>query len=185
MELVAPAIAEVLARAIVADSSCLDLESPDDLAGVASRQSLEHLLARDRRRSGAAGRARAVLCLKNEGDPGVMLHAMMAVSQSTRIADLIFRPTDDSLVVLMKDADASAEPLVLQRIAAALPADIVAPPADASPLRLGFACGPRDGEYWSDLLNIAQHRAWRTPPAGERAPATVATDGQRGLPWTA
>ena len=185
IELVAPAIAEVLARAIVADSSCLDLESPADLAGVASRQSLEHLLARDRRRPEAAGRARAVLCLRNEGDPGVMLHAMMAVSQSTRIADLIFRPTDDSLVVLMKDADASAEPLVLQRIAAALPADIVAPPADASPLRLGFACGPRDGEYWSDLLNIAQHRAWRTPPAGERAPATVATDGQRGLPWTA
>ena len=126
-----------------------------------------------------------MLCLRNEDDPGVMLHAMMAVSQSTRIADLIFRPTDDSLVVLMKDADAAAESLVLQRIAAALPADIVPPPADASPLRVGFACGPRDGDYWSDLLSVAQHRAWRTPPAGEHAPATAATEGQRGLPWTA
>ena len=135
---------------------CLDLESPDDVAGVASRQSLEQLLARDRRRSGATGRARAVLCLKNEGDPGVMLHAMMAVSQSTRIADLIFRPTDDSLVVLMKDADASAEPLVLQRIAAALPADIVA----AAGRRLAAAPRVRVRPAGRRVLERpAQHRA--------------------------
>ena len=186
LELVAPAMAEVFARALESDASRLDLSPTDEQAGVASRRALDELLARDRRRSGANGRSRAVLCLKNAGDAGVMLHAMMAVSQSTRIADLIFRPTQDSLVVLMKDANAGAEPLVLQRIAAALPADIVPPPSDASPLRLGFACGPRDGDYWSDLLNIAQHRAWRTPPAGDHAPATaVATEGQRGLPWTA
>ena len=185
LELVGPSIAEVFARAIEADSSRLDLDPTDDLAGVASRRSLDELLTRDRRRSGAAGRARAVLCIKNDGDPGVMLHATMAVSQSTRIADLIFRPTPDSLVVLMKDADADAEPLVRQRITAALPADIVPPPSDDSPLRIGFACGPRDGEYWSDLLNIAQHRAWRTPPVGGQAPAKAVTEGQGGLPWTA
>ncbi|MFO7694699.1 MAG: HD domain-containing phosphohydrolase [Vicinamibacterales bacterium] len=184
LELVAPAIAEVLARAIDSDSSRLDLESPDDRAGVASRRSLEELLARDQRRSGLTGRSRAVLCLRNEGDPGVMLHATMAVSRSTRIADLIFRPTDDSLVVLMRDADAGAEPLVLQRLAAALPTDIAAPPSAASPLRFGFACGPRDGDSWSDLLNLAQHRAWRTPPAAGEAPVMADGSGQKGLPWT-
>jgi hypothetical protein len=126
-----------------------------------------------------------VLCVKNNGDPGVMLHAMMAVSHSTRIADLIFRPTEDSLVVLMKDADATAEGLLAQRIAAALPADILAPPLESSPLRLGFACSPRDGEYWSDLLSTAQHRAWRTPDATAAIEAVSAPHGQRGLPWKA
>jgi len=82
----------------------------------------------------------------------------------------------------MKDADASAEGLVLQRIAAALPAGIVAPPAEHSPLRLGFASGPRDGEYWSDLLRAAQRRAG-TAPGAAPAEAPAAIPAQRGLPW--
>ena len=180
LELVSAAVAEALERGLAHDRSSLDLFSARELSGVASRRSLDELLARDRRRATEAGRPRAVLCLKNDGDPGTMLHAMMAVSHSTRIADLIFRPTEDSLVVLMKDADAAAEDLVLKRIAAALPADIVAPPSEASPLRLGFACSPRDGDYWSELLNAAQHRAVRpdAAPAGAAAPLE-----QRGLPW--
>jgi hypothetical protein len=183
LELVSPAIAEALERALECDRSSGNLFPEPTLAGVASRRSLDALLARDRRRAAETGRSRAVLCVKNDGDPGVMLHAMMAVSHSTRIADLIFRPTEDSLVVLMKDADAAAETLVLQRIAAALPADIVAPPSEASLLRLGFACSPRDGDYWSDLLNAAQHRAWRVPVAPGEHPEPAATRGQRGLPW--
>jgi hypothetical protein len=126
-----------------------------------------------------------VLCLKNHGDPETMLHAMMAVSHSTRIADLIFRPTDDSLVVLMKDADAAAEGLVRQRIVAALPAGLLTDTAAASPLRLGFACSPRDGEYWSDLLHAAQHRAWTVPDPVPAASAAGAGVPQRGLPWKA
>jgi putative nucleotidyltransferase with HDIG domain len=185
LELVSTAIAEVFERALEYDASRLDLFPAQELLGVASRRSLDELLATDRRRSADSGRSRAVLCLKNDGDHGVMLHATMAVSQSTRIADLIFRPTQDSLVVLMKDADAAAERLILQRIAAALPADIVPPPFEASPLRLGFACGPRDGDYWSDLLYIAQHRAWRGPVAVTPAAAAVAAHGDRGLPWKA
>ena len=109
----------------------------------------------------------------------------------------------------MKDADAAAEDLVIQRIAAALPADIVAPPSDASPLRLGFACSPRDGDYWSDLLErraaprladrrLLSRRPRRLPPPrrreachGERrplcreggpAPARVSARGSRSLP---
>jgi len=187
LELVGPAIAEVFAGALVHDSSRMDLDPAGDLAGIASRRALDELLARgeDRRRAGEPGRLRAVLCLKNEGEPGVMLHAMMAVSHSTRLADLIFRPTQDSLVVLMKDADAATGSLVLQRIAAALPADIVPPPFEASPLRLGLACGPGDGDHWGDLLSAAQHRASRTAPTAEPALANVPTCAQGGLPWRA
>jgi putative nucleotidyltransferase with HDIG domain len=187
LELVGPAIAEAFAGALVHDSSLMDLDPAGDLAGIASRRALDELLARgeDRRRAGESGRLRAVLCLKNEGEPAVMLHAMMAVSHSTRLADLIFRPTQDSLVVLMKDADAETGTLVLQRIAAALPADIVPPPFEASPLRLGLACGPADGDQWSDLLRAAQHRASRTEPAAARALANVPTHAQGGLPWRA
>jgi len=185
LELVGPAIAEAFDGALVHDSSIMELDPAGDLAGIASRRALDELLARgeDRRRAGDSGRSRAVLCLKNEGEPGVMLHAMMAVSHSTRLADLIFRPTQDSLVVLMKDADAETGNQVLQRIAAALPADIVPPPFEASPLRLGLACGPADGDHWSDLLDAAQHRASRTAPAGKPALANVPTHAQGGLPW--
>jgi len=185
LELVAAPIAETLARALAHDRSRLTLFADDELAGVASRRALDELVARDRRKRVDTGSARAVLCLKNHGDADVMLHAMMAVSQSTRIADLIFRPTDDSLVVLMKDADAAAEQPVIERITAALPAGLLTPFAEASPLRLGFACSPRDGEHWGDLLRAALQRARAVPgrsPA-EPAPATPARPG--GLPWPA
>ena len=183
LELVGAPLAEALVRALEHDRSRLDLFAEQELAGVASRRALDELLARDRRKPGGTGRARAALCLTNHGDPAVMLHAMMAVSHSTRIADLIFRPAEDSLVVLMNDADASAEGLVLQRIAAALPPDIVAPPAEHSPLRVGFACGPRDGEYWSELLQAAQRRAGAAPRAAAPAESPAAVTAQRGLPW--
>ena len=185
LELVGAAIAEAFERALEHDRSRLDLFPEQELAGVAGRRSLDELLARDRRRAGETGQSRAVLCLKNEGDAGTMLHAMMAVSHSTRISDLIFRPTEDSLVVLMKDADAAAEALVVRRIAAALPADVVAQPSKPSPLRLGFASSPRDGDYWSDLLNAAQHRAWGVPDGSAQHEAADAIDAQRGLPWKA
>ena len=185
LELVGPPIAEALGRAIENDRARQALFADDELAGVASRRALDELVARDRRRPAERGRARAVLCIKNCGDAEAMLHAMMAVSHSTRIADLIFRPTDDSLVVLMKDADAAAEGLVRQRIAAALPAGLLVDTAAPSPLRLGFACSPRDGEYWSDLLHAAQHRAWTVPDPAPAAEAAGAGVPQRGLPWRA
>jgi GGDEF domain-containing protein/putative methionine-R-sulfoxide reductase with GAF domain len=180
IELVSGAIAEALARALEHDRARLDLFPAGELAGVASRRALDELLARDRRRAPVTGRTRAVLYLTNEGGAAVMLHAMMAVSHSTRIADLIFRPSEDSLVVLLKDADASAEALIVQRIAAILPADIVAPPSDASPLSLGFACSPQDGDSLDELLNAAGSRARRATAA--RAPVD-APPAQRGLPW--
>jgi putative two-component system response regulator len=183
LELASAPIAETLARALVHDRSRLTLFADDELAGVASRRALDALVARDRRRRAEKGRPRAVLCLKNDGRPDGMLHAMMAVSHSTRIADLIFRPTDDSLVVLMKDADAAAEQLVTARIMKALPPGLLVPDADTSSLRLGFACSPRDGEYWSDLLHAAQHRAWDRPDRGPAEPAAALP--QRGLPWKA
>jgi putative nucleotidyltransferase with HDIG domain len=185
LELASAPIADTLARALEHDRSRLALFADEELAGVASRRALDELVARDRRKRVEQGRARAVLCLKNRGQRDVMLHAMMAVSHSTRIADLIFRPSDDSLVVLMKDADAAAEQLVTERIMAALPPGLLAPQSETSALRLGFACSPRDGEYWSDLLHAAQHRAWDLPGRSPAEPEPAATLTQRGLPWKA
>ena len=185
LELVAVPIAETLARGLAHDRSRLTLFADDELAGVASRRALDELIARDRRKRVDTGSARAVLCLKHHGDADVMLHAMMAVSQSTRIADLIFRPTDDSLVVLMKDADAAAEQPVIERITAALPAGLLTPLAEESPLRIGFACSPRDGEYWSDLLRSAQQRAWVMPGRSPAEPAAATPGRPGGLPWPA
>jgi hypothetical protein len=59
----------------------------------------------------------------------------------------------------------------------------VAPPAEHSPLRVGFACGPRDGEYWSELLQAAQRRAGAAPRAAASAESPAAVTAQRGLPW--
>jgi putative nucleotidyltransferase with HDIG domain len=185
LELASLPIAEALSRALEHDRSRLALFADDELAGVASRRALDELVARDRRKRVERGPARAVLCLKNHGQRDIMLQAMMAVSHSTRIADLIFRPTNDSLVVLMKDADAAAEHVVCERIMAALPFELLAPHGDTSALRLGFACSPRDGEYWSDLLHAAQHRAWDIPGRSPAEPAPAATLPQRGLPWKA
>jgi HD-GYP domain-containing protein (c-di-GMP phosphodiesterase class II)/putative methionine-R-sulfoxide reductase with GAF domain len=182
LELVSGAVGEALELAVRAERPLRALAPAGEAFGPASTRDLEELLAMDRRTGGAGGHARAVMCLKSDGDATVMLHAAMAVSESTRIADISFRTADNVLVVLMPGADASAEELVVRRIAAALPADIVAPPSEASPLSVGFACGPRDGEYWSDLLNLAQRRAWRAPAAAG-TPAAPAPPAQRGLPW--
>jgi hypothetical protein len=181
LELVSGAVSDAMELAARSAGPAGAASPAAEPPGPASEADLEGLLAMDRRTSGIGGRARAVLCLRNAGDPAVMIHAAMAMSQATRIADLIFRPTPDSLVVLMNDADAAAGELVTQRIAAALPHDIVAPPDDSSPLRIGFAFGPRDGDYWSELLAIAQRRA----SAAEAPAAAEVTIGEGGQPCRA
>lgn len=179
IELIAGEVAAAFDRAVRADAAPRQMQAETTAPGPAGAGGLAELLATDS--GGEHGRTRAVLCLKNEGDAGTMLHATMALSKATRVADLIARPSDDSLVVLMRDSDPAAGALVIQRIAAALPPD-VAPPTDPdSVLRVGFACSPQDGVRWRDLLAVAQHRsgnATRDLPAAPPSPAVVEHGGE-------
>jgi hypothetical protein len=185
IELVSGAVADAFARAVRLEESRVAAPRAADVPGPSSGSALAALLAMDGGADHDSGRTRAVLCLKNDGDAAVMLHATMALSRATRIADLIFRATDDSLVVLMRDADPAAGRLVIQRIAAVLPEHIAPPPSQRSPLRVGFACSPYDGEYWSDLLNAAQTRLSELPPTERVTAAPAAAAAQGGQPCQA
>jgi hypothetical protein len=107
-----------------------------------------------------------------------MAHAAAAVSQSTRIADLIFRPSDRTIVVLMPDCDAGAGQLIADRIASAIPSGVVPPPSCESPLRIAFACSPLDGDTVSQLLEVAERRLGEDQVAIGRAVAAAQADGQ-------
>jgi len=165
IELISGPIADAFSRALKVSPDSVEQPSLVGLPGTSNGPALHGLLARDKRLVGDFGRSLGVLCVKNFGDTRVMAHATMAVNQATRIADLIFRPTDDSLVVLMPDSDASAGQMVVDRIASAMPPDIVPPPSESSPLRVGFACSPHDGDSVRVLLDVAQHRLGEVPVA--------------------
>ncbi len=173
IELVGPAVATAFERAVRLDETRCLPPAGDAVPGPAAARSLEGLLALDG--GGEAGRTRAVLCVKNEGDGAVMLHATIAVNKATRRADLIFRQSGDSLVVLMRDSDLAAGRMVVQRIAEALPPDLAPPTSPGSLLRFGFACSPQDGELWKDLLSAAQRRLAHEPAP---APAVHERGGQ-------
>jgi hypothetical protein len=128
----------------------------------------------------ATGHSRSVgvLCVQRDGDASAMADATMAVTRAVRVADLIFAPTDDSLVVLMRDSDPDAGRIVTQRIAEALPAGLPSQSPDAPPLRIGYACSPHDGDTirqlldsaWQRLVCAARRRLSRSPrsPSGRR-----------------
>jgi hypothetical protein len=185
IELISGPVADAFSRALQAHPQPVDPSVIAARPGTSNGPSLRGLLARDKRAVGEVGRSLGVLCVKNFGDASVMAHATMAVNHATRIADLIFRPTDDSLVVLMPDSDAGAGQMVLDRIAAAMPPGILPPPSESSPLRVGFACSPHDGDSVRQLLDAAQHRLGESPvPA--LAPASLAlVRGNGGRPCQA
>jgi predicted signal transduction protein with EAL and GGDEF domain len=130
----------------------------------------------------ALGPSVGLLCVKSTGDPGAMADAAMAVTKAVRVADLIYSPTADSLVVLMRDSDPDAGRIVTQRIAESLPANL-APWLASSPLRIGYACSPHDGDTIRQLLEKAVARL-ASPLAGQPAPEqavrTVATPARQG-----
>ena len=188
IELVSGAVAEAFARALQLRETVVDSGLPRRVPSVSNRHALDGLLGKDTRSVGEFGRSLGVLCIRNEGDASVMAHATTAVSQATRIADLIFRPSDDSLVVLMPDSDASAGQMVVDRIASVMPPDVVPPPSPSSPLRIGFACSPNDGDSVRQLLQAAQERlgsAQSGVGASEPAAAAVTPGSQGGPPWRA
>jgi putative nucleotidyltransferase with HDIG domain len=185
IELISGPVAEVFQRAIQsrAANAQAALEAPN--ASVPNGQALRALVERDSVLAGALGASLGVLCVKSTGDADVMAHAAMAVSHATRIADLIFRPSPDSLVVLMPDCDAGAGSQIVDRIASTLPSDVVPPPLAGSPLRIAFACSPHDGETLRRLLETAQSRLDAQVPAeAELEVAGVgAGRGEGGQPW--
>jgi hypothetical protein len=78
--------------------------------------------------------------------------------------------------------------LIIDRIAAALPPDVVPPPLESSPLRTGFACRPYDGDSVFQLLDVAQNRLGaevRLPDAEDAAVSTVARGDAGGQRWNA
>ncbi len=126
------------------------------------------------------GRTRAVLFVKCAGDEALMLQAKMAVGRATRVADLIYSPSESALVVLMRDSDPSAGALVSARVASELPADIVPPSDPDSLLRVGFASSPHDGLRWKELVGAAERRA-ASPAPPDFAPAPASADAdERG-----
>jgi putative nucleotidyltransferase with HDIG domain len=187
IELISAHVAHAFARALQASREPAPVSAHPTFLGASHGHALDAILAQGRGIGGECGRSLGVLCVKNVGDASVMDCAAMAVSQATRIADLLFTPGDDSIVVLMPDCDAGAGELVVERIAAALPPGVVPPPSASSPLRIAFACSPHDGDSVRQLLDVAQQRLGDRPlPAGAGCPAAprVAGSAAGGQPWT-
>jgi putative nucleotidyltransferase with HDIG domain len=180
IELISGHTAEAFARALQA-SRAKEAPGTSQQAELHA-QALHALLDKGWGLAGESSRSLGVLWLQNVGAPEVMACATVAVSQATRIADLVLRPTEDSIVVLMPDCDVSARELILDRIAAALPPDVAAPPHEWSPLRTGFACRPNDGDSVLHLLEVAQARLGSAIPetAAACSPAPAFVTGTEG-----
>jgi hypothetical protein len=187
IELVSRPMAEAFERALLADASTNENRDAGDDAAVANGHALHALIENDSELTGRFGRTLGVLCVQNNGSPAIMAHAAVAVSQSTRIADLIFRPNERTFVVLMPDCDPGAGQLIADRVASVMPPGVVPPPSQGSPLRLAFACSPLDGDTVRQLLEVAERRLGEAPGAACGEAAVTCTDAQAmvegGQPW--
>jgi len=119
---------------------------------------MDAILDRDVFWRSSTGRNLGVLCATAPPGEDLMDHAAVAISQATRVADLIFRPNDGELIVLMPDCEQSAGQLIVDRITTALPAAVVPGPNGPAQLRMAFACGPYDGDTVRQLLAVARRR---------------------------
>jgi hypothetical protein len=186
LDLVRHAVGQAFWRALQNDRSRDASGSPVGVPGPATRRALDAMLAMDDQPAPGRSRSVGVLCVQGDGDAGVMADATMAVTKAVRVADLIFAPTDDSLVVLMRDSDPDAGRIVTQRVVEAFPAGHPPQSAHALPLRIGYACSPHDGDTIRQLLDSAWQRLSlcgpATTPLGQSAPAVGASVRQGGQP---
>ncbi len=184
LDLVRHAVGQAFWRALQNDRVRAASGSPVGVPGPATRRALDAMLAMDDPPAPGRSRSVGVLCVQGDGDAGVMADATMAVTKAVRVADLIFAPTDDSLVVLMRDSDPDAGRIVTQRIAEALPAGLPPQSSHALPLRIGYACSPHDGGTIRQLLDTAWQRLRlcgpATAPLRQSAPAVGASIAQGG-----
>jgi putative methionine-R-sulfoxide reductase with GAF domain len=163
IELISGAVAEAIERAYrrtlaAPEPGSVPVGVPE-LAG-----GLEAILDRHVFWRGSTGRNLGVLCVRAMGGDGLIDHAAVAVSQATRVADLIFRPTDQELVVLMPDCEPAAGQIIVDRIGAALPPAALAHADGPPPLQIAYACGPYDGDTVSHLLAVARRRMVEAGP---------------------
>ncbi|MCX6552482.1 MAG: hypothetical protein NTY02_16010 [Acidobacteria bacterium] len=171
-------MAEAFGRALQAEPASTAGAIAGGGLAIENGHALHALIESDTGLIGALGRTLGVLCLRNDGSAELMSHAAVALSHATRVADLIFQPAPDSLVALMPDCDASAGQIILDRIAASLPEDVIPPPMKASPLRVAFACSPNDGDSVRQLLDAAQARLETDlPPVAAEQPMVLAEGG--------
>lgn len=174
IELVSGPMAEAFGRALAQR----DAETHLDTSAVhpSNEHALAVLLEKNSFWHATSGRALGVLYVRAPEDGDIMAHASVAVSQATRIADLIFRPKHDELIVLMPDCDPGAGQLIVDRIGEALP-DAVASIHGQSPLQVAFVCGPYDGKTTRDLVSVAKLRLGDHPgPIGSAATPAPASD---------
>jgi putative nucleotidyltransferase with HDIG domain len=185
LDLVRDAIGRTFWRALQNDRARVAAATSAGVTTPGDRRAFDALLAMDDRVVNALGPSVGLLCLRNGGDPGEMADVAMAVTKAVRVADLIYSPTADSLVVLMRDSDPDAGRIVTQRIADALPARL-APWSEASMLRIGYACSPHDGDTVRQLLEHAVSRLGAAcavaAPSGQAAPVVGVPVQQGGRP---
>jgi putative nucleotidyltransferase with HDIG domain len=175
IELISGAVADAIERAY-RRSQAVSGHRPASAVEPEDSGHMEAILDRDLFWRGSIGRTLGILCVRASGGEGLIDRAAVAVGQATRIADLIFRPTDQELVVLMPDCDPAAGQIIVDRIGAALPRNIVAPAEGAPLLQMAYACGPYDGESVSQLLAAARRRlleAWPLGAVNDRAALPV------------
>ncbi len=157
IELISGAVADAIERAYRRTLALAERESVPAGAPTVTG-AMEAILDRDVFWRSSTGRNLGVLCVRTVGGNGLMDHAAVAVSQATRIADLIFRPGEEDLVVLMPDCEPAAGQLIVDRIGAALPRAVAARAEGPAPLQMAFACGPYDGDTVRELLAVARRR---------------------------
>ncbi|MEW5981019.1 MAG: HD domain-containing phosphohydrolase [Acidobacteriota bacterium] len=183
LELLAPAVGEALAAALARRPAGCVNPAPSSVDH--HHLALSALLEHDGLWTSWAGRPLGVLSVRIPGDLDLMGHTAVAVAQATRIADLVFRPSDDELVVLMPDCDIGAGQMIAERIRTALSHPSVGE-ASTPRLALGFACAPHDGHGVARLLDTARVRAGRDDAERPAVAATVSAACPTGrVTWLA
>jgi putative nucleotidyltransferase with HDIG domain len=174
LETVSTGIADAFARAI--SWSGTDQAPADGLQASADMALQRRLLESGQLWTGDLQRSLGVLCLRVDGDESLMSAASVAATQATRIADLVFRTSDQELVVLMPHCDRSAGELVAERLGAVVPLEN--PTNGGGSVQVGFACAPFDGDTLDVLLDSARRRiASGAENHADRAPASVPKEG--------
>jgi len=165
VELAAKQIAPTVARALRFDEHRVTALR-DGATGLPNGRSLECLIASGGLCETASMLSLGVLCFAVDQGSGDVLYRerlLLDVADATRNAlratDLVFRYSDDELVILMPETSPATTARVAQRVAASL-RDSVSGAADL-PVEIGIALAPRDGESIQRLLATARGRLQR------------------------
>jgi putative nucleotidyltransferase with HDIG domain len=184
IELISGAVAEAIERAYQRSMATPGRREGSVAVPTMIGSHMDAMLDRDLFWKISTGHALGILCVRGRGGDDAIDHAAVAVGQATRVADLIFRPNEQELVVLMPDCEPAAGQLIVDRIGASLPRAFIASDGQLPSLQIAFACGPYDGGTVSQLLAVARRRlgetetvAPNTGPIG--VDPVVCVEGQR------